>query len=53
MFALAAVLTFFLALLGIRFGSVDMTLLGLMFLAAHLLFGSPVWWPLTKDPKRG
>lgn len=43
MFALAALVCFLLALFGAHVGTVDLVVLGLAFIAAHLLVGL---WPL-------
>jgi hypothetical protein len=43
MFALIAALVWFLAAFGVHFGDVDMFLLGLGFLAVHLVFGWAPW----------
>ncbi len=42
MFALLALLAFVLALFDVHIGSVDLVVLGLAFVAAHLLFGGAV-----------
>jgi hypothetical protein len=42
-FALLALLTFVLALFGVALGSVNLVILGLVFISAHLLVGL---WPL-------
>jgi hypothetical protein len=49
MFALIAALIFFLALLGVEFGDVNMMMLGLMFVAIHLAFS---WWPFPTPWRR-
>jgi hypothetical protein len=43
MFALLALLCFVLALFGVSLGSVDLTVLGLCFVAAHLLWAWTPW----------
>jgi hypothetical protein len=52
MFALAAVITFALALLlalfGVNTGNLDLTVLGLLFVALHLLVGGG--WPWARRP---
>jgi len=46
MFAFLALLTFLLALFGVHIGTVNMLLLGLAFIAAHLLVDPlPIAWP--------
>jgi hypothetical protein len=42
MFALIAAIVFLLELLGLRLGSIDLTLLGLLFAALQLAFGTGV-----------
>ena len=42
MFALLALLAFLLALFGAHIGSIDLVVLGFVFVAAHLLVGP---WP--------
>jgi len=37
-FAFLALITFILALFGVKIGSINMVTLGLMFIAAHLCF---------------
>jgi len=47
MFALAALIVFILALFGVQLGSINMLLLGLVFISAHLLLDawlSPAPW---------
>lgn len=39
MFALLALLCFVLALFNVTIGTIDLVVLGLVFIAAHLLFG--------------
>jgi hypothetical protein len=43
MFALTALIAFILALFEVHIGDVDLVILGLVFIAAHLLFGD--WRP--------
>ena len=43
MFAALAALVFFLALLGLEFGKVNMLVLGLLFMAIQMMLGT--WWP--------
>jgi hypothetical protein len=47
MFAVIALLVFVLALFGVHPGGLDLVIVGLAFLAAHLAFGSPFGptWP--------
>ena len=45
MLALIAALCFLLALLKVTIGTVDLTVLGLFFVALHLAFGAYVWSP--------
>lgn len=47
MFALIAALVFFLALIDVGLGDVDMLVLGLFFVAVHLAFSWTPWgtWP--------
>lgn len=44
MFALIALICFVLALFKVHIGSIDLVVLGLCFVAAHLLFGVGVPW---------
>jgi hypothetical protein len=47
MFALIAAIIFFLELLGVKLGHVDMTVLGLLAIAIHLAlttYGPATWW---------
>jgi hypothetical protein len=45
MLALLALLCFVLALFDVMIGSIDLVVLGLAFIAAHLMFGVPlVFW---------
>lgn len=45
MLAILAALCFLLALLKVTIGTVDLTVLGLFFLALHLAFGSYLPYP--------
>ncbi len=45
MFALLALLAFVLALFHVHIGSIDLVTLGLVFVAAHLLYA---WTPWTR-----
>ena len=47
MFAVIALIVFILALFDVAIGSLNLTILGLAFVAAHLAFGSPFAapWP--------
>lgn len=49
MFALAALICFLLALFGAHVGTVDLPVLGFVFVAAHLLVGL---WPFGGPPWR-
>ncbi len=44
MFAVIALIVFVLALFGVSVAGLDLVIVGLAFLAAHLAFGSP-WSP--------
>lgn len=44
MFALLALLAFVLALFHVHLGEIDLVILGLCFVAAHLLFGVGIPW---------
>ena len=44
MFALLALLCFVLALFHVHIGTIDLVILGLAFIAAHLLFGIGIPW---------
>lgn len=44
MFAVAALLCFVLALFHVQIAGLDLTVLGLALVAAHLAFGWPVPW---------
>ncbi len=44
MFALLALLCFVLALFGLHLGSIDLVVLGFVFIAAHLMWA---WTPWT------
>lgn len=44
MFALLALLCFVLALFHVHIGDIDLVILGLVFVAAHLLFGVGIPW---------
>ena len=50
MFALLALVTFILALFHVHIGSVDLVVLGLMFIAAHLLW-DPFAMPWRRPPR--
>lgn len=43
MLALAALISFILALFNVHIGDLDLVTLGLAFIAAHLLLGGWVW----------
>jgi hypothetical protein len=43
MFALLALLCFVLALFHVRLGDIDLVILGLVFVAAHLLYAWTPW----------
>jgi hypothetical protein len=43
MFALLAALCFVLALFHVKLGTVDLVVLGLLFISLHLAFGGFVW----------
>jgi hypothetical protein len=43
MFALLALICFILALFHVHIGTIDLTILGLVFVAAHLLFDFRPW----------
>lgn len=43
MFALLALIAFILALFGAHLGSIDLVVLGWVFIAAHLLFDFRPW----------
>jgi hypothetical protein len=43
-FALLALICFILALFGVHLGSIDLVILGLVFVAAHLLLGIGIPW---------
>lgn len=43
MFALIALLCFVLALFGVTLGSIDLVILGLCFVALHLLYNWTPW----------
>ena len=45
MFALLALLCFVLALFRVHLGDIDLVVLGLVFIAAHLMWG---WTPWTR-----
>jgi hypothetical protein len=44
MFALVALICFILALFHVHLGSIDLVILGLCFIALHLLFGIGIPW---------
>lgn len=44
MFALIALICFVLALFGVDLGRIDLVILGLAFVALHLLFGVGIPW---------
>jgi hypothetical protein len=44
MFALLALISFILALFRVSLGWIDLTVLGLAFVACHLLFGTVINW---------
>jgi hypothetical protein len=43
MAALAALICFILALFNVHIGSINLVVLGLVFVALHLMIGA--WWP--------
>ena len=43
-FALLALICFVLALFSVHIGSIDLVILGFVFIAAHLLFGIGIPW---------
>jgi hypothetical protein len=43
MFAVLALIAFILALFRVHIGSIDLVILGFVFIAAHLMAGG--WWP--------
>jgi hypothetical protein len=47
MFALLALITFILALFKVTLGELNLTILGLAFIATHLLLGA---WPFGTPP---
>lgn len=49
MFAVLALICFVLKLFHVSFGTVDLVVLGLCFLAAHLAFAWTVPWPWRRD----
>ncbi len=49
MLALLALLSFVLALFHVHLGSLDLVVLGLVFVAAHLLLGTLVPWPWARS----
>lgn len=50
MFAIFALVTFFLALIHVHIGDVDLVILGLMFVAAHLIWAWTPWVGLRRNP---
>lgn len=48
MFALVALITFILALFKVHIGSIDLVVLGFVFLAAHFVFD---WRPWRGTPR--
>lgn len=44
MLAVAAMICFIIALIANPLGPIDMVILGLVFVAAHLAFGWPIPW---------
>jgi hypothetical protein len=52
MLAVIALIIFVLALFDVAIGSINMTILGLAFIAAHLAFGVPIqfWRPRGTSP---
>ena len=52
MFAVAAAICFLMVLLKVSLGSVDLTVLGLLFIACHLIFGSIVSIPTYRHGER-
>jgi hypothetical protein len=45
MLAVLALICFVLALFDVTLGDIDLVVLGLAFVAAHLAFSVPLWWP--------
>lgn len=52
MFALFALICFILALFHVAFGSIDLMILGFVFIAAHLVFGGGFYPSLPPRPPR-
>lgn len=52
MFAVAAAICFLLVLLKVSVGSVDLTVLGFLFIACHLIFGSIISIPTVHRSER-
>lgn len=50
MFAILALICFVLALFGVHLGSIDMVVLGLAFLAAHLIWNPGYPWNWNRRP---
>jgi hypothetical protein len=44
MLALLALICFLLALFHVALGSIDLVVLGFVFIAAHLVFGTDIWY---------
>jgi len=52
MLAVVALIIFILRLFGVAIGSIDLVVLGLAFVAAHLAFGVPLWPAGWRGPSR-
>lgn len=50
MFALIALIAFILALFHVHFGSIDLVIVGFVFLTLHFIFGERVWGPWRRNP---
>ena len=51
MFAIIALLCFVLALFKVSLGSVDLVVLGLIFITLHLIFGAVIPWGPWRNPR--